>query len=46
LGERYLATVCGSEGIKPQFLGKEVRGVRRHYAWAPTLSTHRPSRDK
>jgi putative transposase len=33
LGERYLATICGSDGIKPQFLGKEARGVRRHYAW-------------
>jgi putative transposase len=33
LGERYLATICGSEGIRPQFLGKEARGVRRHYAW-------------
>lgn len=33
LGERYLATVCGSDGIQPQFLGGEVRGIRRHYAW-------------
>lgn len=33
LGERYLAVVCGDNGIQPQFLGKEVRGVRRHYAW-------------
>ena len=33
LGERYLATVCGSDGIRLQFLGKEVRTVRRHYAW-------------
>ena len=33
LGERYLATVCGGDGIQPQFLGKEVRGIRRHYAW-------------
>jgi IS605 OrfB family transposase len=33
LGERYLATVCGGDGIRPQFLGKEVRGIRRHYAW-------------
>ncbi|MBT9171298.1 MAG: hypothetical protein DDT18_01672 [Actinobacteria bacterium] len=33
LGERYLATVCGSNGINPQFLGKEVRGIRRHYGW-------------
>jgi len=33
LGERYLAVVCGDNDIKPQFLGKEVRGVRRHYAW-------------
>jgi putative transposase len=33
LGERYLATVCGGDGIHPQFLGKEVRGIRRHYAW-------------
>lgn len=33
LGERYLATVCGGDGIHPQFLGREVRGIRRHYAW-------------
>lgn len=33
LGERYLATVCGGDGTRPQFLGKEVRGIRRHYAW-------------
>ena len=33
LGERYLATVCGGDGINPQFLGREVRGIRRHYAW-------------
>ncbi|MBA7606409.1 IS200/IS605 family transposase ISHhu3 [subsurface metagenome] len=33
LGERYLATVCGNNGTNPQFLGKEVRGIRRHYAW-------------
>jgi len=33
LGERYLAVVCGDNGIRPQFLGKEVRGIRRHYAW-------------
>ena len=33
LGERYLAVVCGDKGIQSQFLGKEVRGVRRHYAW-------------
>ena len=33
LGERYLAVVCGDNGIQPQFMGKEVRGIRRHYAW-------------
>lgn len=33
LGERYLATVCGSDGIRPQILGQEVRGIRRHYSW-------------
>jgi putative transposase len=33
LGERYLATVCGGDGIRLQFLGKEVRAIRRHYAW-------------
>jgi len=33
LGERYLAVVCGDNGIHPQFLGREVRGIRRHYAW-------------
>ncbi len=33
LGERYMAVVCGDNGIQPQFLGKEVRGIRRHYAY-------------
>lgn len=33
LGEKYLATVCGSGGIRPQFLGRKARGIRRHYAW-------------
>lgn len=33
LGERYLAVVCSDNGISPQFLGREVRGIRRHYAW-------------
>ena len=31
LGERVMATVCGS-GYRA-FLGREVRGIRRHYAW-------------
>lgn len=34
LGERVIATVCGSfDNQRPQFLGKDVRGIRRHYAW-------------
>ena len=32
LGEKVMATVCGSDS-KPLFLGREVRGIRRHYAW-------------
>jgi len=34
LGEKVIATVCGSfNNQRPQFLGREVRGIRRHYAW-------------
>ncbi|MGC8936714.1 MAG: RNA-guided endonuclease TnpB family protein [Candidatus Methanomethylicaceae archaeon] len=35
LGERFCATtVLWCQGVmKAQFLGKEIRGVRRHYAW-------------
>ena len=36
LGEKVLATVVlwkGASKPTPIFLGKEVRGVRRHYAW-------------
>jgi len=32
LGEKVIATVCDSRGNK-FFLGRNVRGVRRHYAW-------------
>ena len=32
LGERVMATVCDSVGTK-MFLGRDVRGIRRHYAW-------------
>lgn len=32
LGEKVMATVCGSTGYRA-FLGREVRGIRRHYAW-------------
>lgn len=32
LGEKVMATVCGRDN-KPLFLGREVRGIRRHYAW-------------
>jgi len=35
LGERYCATaVLWHKGVmKVKFLGKEIRGIRRHYAW-------------
>lgn len=34
LGEKVIATVCGSfNNNRPMFLGREVRGIRRHYAW-------------
>lgn len=34
LGEKVIATVCGSfDNQKPYFLGRDVRGIRRHYAW-------------
>jgi len=34
LGERVIATVCGSFGNRrPRFHGRNVRGIRRHYAW-------------
>ena len=33
LGERVIATVCNSLDTRPIFMGREVRGVRRHFAW-------------
>ncbi len=33
LGERYMAVVSGTAWKQPLFLGKSVRGIRRHYAW-------------
>jgi putative transposase len=34
LGERVMATVCGSfNNQRPTFYGREIRGIRRHYAW-------------
>jgi putative transposase len=34
LGERKIATVCGSfDNQRPTFYGRDVRGIRRHYAW-------------
>jgi len=35
LGERFVATtVLWRQGVmKVQFLGREIRGIRRHYAW-------------
>ena len=33
LGERVIATVCNSLDMRPIFMGREVRGVRRHFAW-------------
>ena len=32
LGERTIATVCDNLG-NVRFLGREVRGIRRHFAW-------------
>jgi len=33
IGERIIATAVLSLNKKPIFYGKEIRGVRRHYAW-------------
>ena len=34
IGERVMACVCGTwSSLKPIFYGKEIRGIRRHYAW-------------
>ncbi len=33
LGSKVTATVCGSFDNKPIFLGREVRGIRRHYQY-------------
>ncbi len=33
LGERNIATVCGSFALRPKFYGRNVRGIRRHYAY-------------
>jgi len=34
LGERVMATVCGSfDNQRPTFYGRDVREIRRHYAW-------------
>lgn len=33
MGEKVMATVCGSWNKKPVFYGKDIRGIRRHYAW-------------
>ncbi len=32
LGEKVIATVCGSNGYK-RFFGRNIRGIRRHYAF-------------
>ena len=40
LGERYLVTSCGNNGIKPKFLGREVKEILRHYAWLRMLTVH------
>lgn len=32
LGEKVIATVCDTRNNK-LFLGKDIRGIRRHYAW-------------
>jgi len=36
LGSKVTATVCGSFGNRPAFLGREVRGIRRHYQYLRT----------
>jgi len=34
VGERVMACVCGTwNSLKPIFYGKEIRSIRRHYAW-------------
>jgi len=34
IGERVMACVCGTwNSLKPIFYGREIRGIRRHYAW-------------
>ncbi len=33
LGEKTIATVSGTAQEQPLFLGRNVRGIRRHYAW-------------
>lgn len=33
LGEKNIASVCGTSDRIPLFLGKNVRGLRRHYSW-------------
>ena len=33
IGERVTATAVLSEDKRPRFYGKEVRGIRRHFAW-------------
>ncbi|HLC55761.1 MAG TPA: transposase [Candidatus Nanoarchaeia archaeon] len=33
LGERNIATVCNSRCLKPIFYGRNIRGIRRHYAY-------------
>ncbi|MBI4170390.1 MAG: IS200/IS605 family element transposase accessory protein TnpB [Candidatus Aenigmarchaeota archaeon] len=36
LGSKVTATVCGSFDNRPIFLGREVRGIRRHYQYLRT----------
>ena len=34
IGEKVMACVCDTwNSLKPIFYGKEIRGIRRHYAW-------------
>jgi transposase len=33
LGERLIATAVLSVDSRPRFCGKEIRGIRRHFAW-------------
>jgi len=33
LGDKNMATACGSFALKPIFYGRNIRGIRRHYSY-------------